>query len=540
MRLGDLCEVVRGSSPRPQGDPKYFGGNVPRLMIADVTRDGKYVTPIIDSLTKEGAKKSRPMKKDDVVIAVSGDPGRPCILAVDACIHDGFVGLRNVNENKIIKTYLYSFLNYFKLANKKNAVGAIFQNLTTDQIKKIEIPEISIENQKKIVQLLDQTENLLSLRRESIDLLDEFLKSTFLDMFGDPVLNEKKYLPIKLDEVCDDIFLGLTSKVDYVESEGYPLIRATDINSGKLSFENVRYISERQHKLITKNRITKRGDLLVSKSGSLGTCAIVDSDREFTTYESIITIQSKKEFLNNYFLIYLLRNQNFQIKMLGGKVGGTVGHLNLQMFRSISINLPPIELQNKFATIVEKVESLKKEYEASLLELENLYGVLSQKAFKGELNIKNINFNVMEEFSVSEASTDKEIESLKKFYSNFNEIEKKNLVFDFERELFFKIVDKENNIIGIGSVLNGYSSYDNLKRFINPTHRGKKIAEKLLDKIIEYSISNNKTRLTGYFKTEEKKAKSFFESKGFKIIDGGIKIDGQKYSTAILNLNSYN
>ncbi|QYS86153.1 restriction endonuclease subunit S [Flavobacterium oreochromis] len=127
MKLGELCDVVRGSSPRPQGDPKYFGGNVPRLMIADVTRDGKYVTPIIDFLTEEGAKKSRPMKKGDVIIAVSGDPGRPCILAVDACIHDGFVGLRNLNENKILKTYLFYFLNYFKLANKKMQLALFFK-----------------------------------------------------------------------------------------------------------------------------------------------------------------------------------------------------------------------------------------------------------------------------------------------------------------------------------------------------------------------------------------------------------------------------
>ena len=91
MRLGNLCEIVRGSSPRPKEDPRFNGGSVPRLMVADVTRDGKYVTPRIDSLTKEGAALSRPMQKGDLVIAVSGNPGLPAILEIDACIHDGFV-----------------------------------------------------------------------------------------------------------------------------------------------------------------------------------------------------------------------------------------------------------------------------------------------------------------------------------------------------------------------------------------------------------------------------------------------------------------
>ena len=94
VKLGTLCKVVRGSSPRPKGDPKYYGGNVPRLMVSDVTRDGKFVTPKIDFLTEAGAEKSRPMKKGDFIIAVSGQPGQALILAIDACIHDGFAGLR--------------------------------------------------------------------------------------------------------------------------------------------------------------------------------------------------------------------------------------------------------------------------------------------------------------------------------------------------------------------------------------------------------------------------------------------------------------
>jgi type I restriction enzyme S subunit len=98
LKLGDYCNVVRGSSPRPKGDPRYFDGPVPRLMVEDVTRDGMYVTPQIDSLTEEGAEKSRWMKKGDVVVAASGKPGVPTILQVNCCIHDGFIGLRDLSE----------------------------------------------------------------------------------------------------------------------------------------------------------------------------------------------------------------------------------------------------------------------------------------------------------------------------------------------------------------------------------------------------------------------------------------------------------
>lgn len=139
QKLDALCDLVRGSSPRPQGDPKYFGGPIPRLMIADITRDGVYVKPTIDSLTIEGAKKSRPMDKGEVVMAVSGAVGLPAILAVDACIHDGFVGFRSLNT-AVSPEFFYNYLAAFRRHSVGQAVGATFQNLKTDQIREWVVP----------------------------------------------------------------------------------------------------------------------------------------------------------------------------------------------------------------------------------------------------------------------------------------------------------------------------------------------------------------------------------------------------------------
>ncbi len=175
MRLIDIAKIVRGSSPRPQGDTRYFGGSIPRLMIADITRDGMYVTPQIDSLTEEGAKLSRPMKKNDIVIAVSGNPGLPAILSCDCCIHDGFAGLRDLDTSKIIVEYLYYVLAH-KINDYSNiAIGGIFKNLTTDDIKNIEIPVPSLQIQQEIVSKLDaeiayikQTEKVIEVQQGKI------------------------------------------------------------------------------------------------------------------------------------------------------------------------------------------------------------------------------------------------------------------------------------------------------------------------------------------------------------------------------------
>jgi type I restriction enzyme M protein len=161
VELENVSTIVRGSSPRPKGDKRYYFGNIPRLMVADVTRDGMYTTPKIDFLTDEGAKLSRPMKKGDLIMAVSGNPGLCTILATDACIHDGFVGFRGLDRSKILAEFAYYYLMTMKEDNHSSSVGAIFRNLNTDQIKKIKIPIPSLETQRDLIQEMEKDEEAI-------------------------------------------------------------------------------------------------------------------------------------------------------------------------------------------------------------------------------------------------------------------------------------------------------------------------------------------------------------------------------------------
>lgn len=177
-----ICNLVRGSSPRPQGDSRYYGGKVPRLMVSDITRDGKYTTPKIDFLTEKGAKLSRPMKKGEVIMAVSGNPGLPTILTVDACIHDGFVGFRDLDK-RVKPEYLYYYLLIYKDLHKSQSVGSIFKNLNTDQIKKYKIilPPILLQNKfVKIAELVDELkEKAKKTKQSSEELFNSLTQKVF-------------------------------------------------------------------------------------------------------------------------------------------------------------------------------------------------------------------------------------------------------------------------------------------------------------------------------------------------------------------------
>jgi restriction endonuclease S subunit len=152
-------------------------------MVADLTRDGMYVTPIIDSLTELGATKSRWMKKGEVVMAVSGNPGLPAILTVDCCIHDGFVGYRDLSE-RILPSFLYFFLQQIRLDNKAQAVGAVFLNLTTDQIKEFLIPIPSIDEQNIIVHRIEEEQVLVASNKRLIEIFEQKIKDKINGVWG--------------------------------------------------------------------------------------------------------------------------------------------------------------------------------------------------------------------------------------------------------------------------------------------------------------------------------------------------------------------
>lgn len=178
-----LCDLVRGSSPRPKSSPKFYGGPIPRLMIEDITRDGTFVTPQIDSLTVLGSKQSRPMKAGEVVMAVSGAVGLPAILKIDACIHDGFVGFRNLQSN-LLPIYLVTLFHQLRVQNALHATGAIWKNLNTDQIKKWRLPIPPAEEQKKYATTIEKVNLLRAKQQKSEKELDDLFGSLMQRAFS--------------------------------------------------------------------------------------------------------------------------------------------------------------------------------------------------------------------------------------------------------------------------------------------------------------------------------------------------------------------
>ncbi|MEW8584377.1 MAG: restriction endonuclease subunit S [Candidatus Thiodiazotropha sp.] len=177
VKLGDITKVIRGASPRPKGSPEYFGGSIPWIMIADVTRaNGKYITSTRDSVTEAGAEKSRYLKKGTLILSNSGTVCVPKILGFDGCIHDGFVAFPEISSD-YDKEFLYHYFNYIRprMINE-NRQGITQVNLNTTIVKNIDVPVFKLEQQKRIVAKIEELFSHINAGIEALKKAKQLLK----------------------------------------------------------------------------------------------------------------------------------------------------------------------------------------------------------------------------------------------------------------------------------------------------------------------------------------------------------------------------
>ncbi|MDY2881413.1 MAG: restriction endonuclease subunit S, partial [Romboutsia timonensis] len=184
-RLGQLYNIVRGSSPRPKGHPKYFTESKTEynwVTIKDITLflDGKYLYNTNEYLTYEGSLKSRFIKSGEIIIAVSGSIGKTAIMGTDGYIYDGLAGLKNIVDNEILRDYIYIALNAWKEHLNNISEGTSIQNINTEKLNLLNIALPPLEEQKRIVEKFDLIMDYLDKLQQEIEsqevILEDILK----------------------------------------------------------------------------------------------------------------------------------------------------------------------------------------------------------------------------------------------------------------------------------------------------------------------------------------------------------------------------
>lgn len=397
VRLSQILSSLE-SGGRPKGGASLDNNGIPSLGAEHLDGNGGFNFKTVKYIPEEyfNGLKNGIIEKENILIVKDGATTGKVSFVTDefpfdkAAVNE-HVFLLKVDKSKAHPKFVF---HYLKSPQGQRDIMRDFRGATVGGISrgfvdfvKFELPPLP--DQLHIANLLSKAENLIAQRKESIRLLDEFLKSTFLEMFGDPVRNEKGWEMLSGNDYLSKLTVGVVIKpASYYVSEGVIALRSLNIRPNRIQLDNLVYFSKSVNEKELSKSILREGDVVFVRTGMTGTAAIIPKELDGCNCIDLIVTRPKSGVINPQYLVFFFNSDIGKRIVSAKEVGGIQKHFNIGALRKLEIPVPPIVLQTQFAHIVEKTEALKIQYQQSLQELENLYGSLSQKAFRGELELK--------------------------------------------------------------------------------------------------------------------------------------------------------
>jgi type I restriction enzyme S subunit len=359
--LSEICEIVMGQSP-PSSTYNSEGKGWPFFQgKTDFT--SKY--PIVRIWCSEPKKFA---EKDDILMSVRAPVGPVNIADRKCAIGRGICAIRP--SVKVLSKYLFHVLRSMEKEIASKGAGSTFQAINKDAVGKIEIPLPPIPEQRRTISILDRAERLKELRQQANSETGKYLQAVFLEMFGDPAKNEHNWAIRKFKELIRGVN-GRAFKPAEWSRKGIPIIRIQNLTGTQQKFNFFDGPLEKKY-------LVKSGDILIAWSASLGVHEWGGGDAALNQH--IFRIEFlRPELLNKKYFHYAA---SLTLEALKSKVhGSTMQHIVKQDFENFEIPVPPVELQNRFAAIVHKVEIMKRWQKESTEEINGLFDALLQKAF---------------------------------------------------------------------------------------------------------------------------------------------------------------
>jgi len=279
----------------------------------------------------------------------------------------------------IDKSYFIYAIKNILVEMRKQVHGATMQHITKGKFDNLEIPLPPLATQKRIAEILDAADALRRKDQELLKKYDELAQAIFIDMFG---TNSNI---VKLNEITTKITDGVHAKPNYQET-GVPFLSVKNATNKFLDFNNSKFISQVDHEAYTKRCKPEFEDILYTKVGATyGRAAIIDSKIEFSIYVSLALIKPDRNKVYPYYLNFVL-NTNYIKKQADRRVKGAgVPDLHLVEIKDFDIPLPSYKEQLDFSNVISNLNQNIIATKNQILESDNLFQTLIQKAFNGEL-----------------------------------------------------------------------------------------------------------------------------------------------------------
>lgn len=384
IRMDEVCSFVSGYAWN-SNDFNFMGNGLPIIRIQNIP----YAPDDEFAYWSKGYNDKFIVSYGDLIVSLSGS------IKVD--IWKGPVSLLNqrivkieCDPNLINKKYAFIVISNLLKEIEMKGNSSIINNVSINVLKELQIDVPTIEDQVEIVQILDKAQALIDKRKQAIAKLDELVQAVFLDMFGDPTINQMGYPIGIIRDLIIEAKYGTSKKAN--EGTGqFPYLRMNNITyQGYMDYSNLKYIDlddKEQEKYLVQ-----RGDLLFNRTNSkelVGKTAVFDSDEKMAIAGYIVRVKTN-DAGNPYFISGYLNSKHGK-KVLQEMCKNIIGmaNINAQELQNIAILIPPRELQDSYERKFKAILEEKKKHLTQLQHLESNFQALLQKAFKGELKVKD-------------------------------------------------------------------------------------------------------------------------------------------------------
>lgn len=359
VKLSELVTIKGGGTPK-RSEPSFWNGEIPWATVKDFSSNQLNLT--IESITKLGLDNSATnlIPKGSIIIPSRMAVGKVAINNIDMAINQDLKALLIKNDCNVNRDYLWRFLlskaDYFKSRSK----GATVKGITIDVLKELSIPLPPLEEQKRIAAILDKADQIRRKRQQAIDLSEQFLRSVFLDMFGDPVTNPKGWETKAWNGILE-IVNGKNQKKVEDENGQYPICGS----GGEIGR--------------AKEWLTPKNSVILGRKGNINKPILMHEN--FWNVDTAFGLLPDSQYLSHNYLYWFCKF--FDFERLNKAV--TIPSLTKTDLLKLLMPLPPIHLQSEFDKLVTAEKNMLKKITHQYEDLESLFYSLSQKAFKGEL-----------------------------------------------------------------------------------------------------------------------------------------------------------
>jgi type I restriction enzyme S subunit len=392
-KLGNLVTIKGGGTPSKKVK-EYWNGDIPWASVKDLK--SRLLLSTEDSITSLGVEKSATniIPKGTIIVPTRMALGKVAIAALDLAINQDLKALFVIDEKVLDKAYFSRFLESRAKYIESEGKGATVKGITLDFLKGLDVPLPPLEEQKRIAAILDKADAIRQKRKQAIDLADEFLRSVFLDMFGDPVTNPKGWEQVPLSTLSDKILNGTTPKggSDVYVEKGVAFLRSQNVWKKSIELDDIVYLDDETHAKMSKSSL-KHKDILITKTGrintensSLGRAAIYyGKDDEANINGHVYLVRLKSDNVHE-FIEFILTTKEYRDHIRSVCVGGIdKRQLNKNHIEEFPIICPPSNEQQRFVKILHQSQKVLDNYKEQLVEAQNNFSALTQKAFLGQL-----------------------------------------------------------------------------------------------------------------------------------------------------------